>query len=82
VNRIRTLLLTLAWLSACPAVPCRAENVIRWATPDPAGSFDPYGHDHLQTYWVLDQVYERLLDYDWQGRLGPGLAVSGSGSMH
>jgi peptide/nickel transport system substrate-binding protein len=50
--------------------------VVRWATPDPAGSFDPHGHDHLQTYWVLDQVYERLLDYDWQGRLQPGLAVS------
>jgi peptide/nickel transport system substrate-binding protein len=65
-----------ALLPASPVVPVRAENVVRWATPDPAGSFDPHGHDHLQTYWVLDQVYERLLDDDWQGRLQPGLAVS------
>ena len=76
MNRIRTVLIALALLLACLVVPARAENVVRWATSDPAGSFDPYGHDHLQTDWVVDQVYERLLEYDWQERLQPGLAVS------
>ena len=74
--RIRTVLIPLALLSMCLVASAQAENVVRWATPDPAGSFDPHGHDHLQTYWVLDQVYERLIDYDWQGRLQPGLAAS------
>jgi peptide/nickel transport system substrate-binding protein len=50
--------------------------VVRWATPTPADSFDPYGHNLLATYWVLDQVYESLTKYDWQGWLEPGLAVS------
>jgi peptide/nickel transport system substrate-binding protein len=71
-----TALLGLALALTSFVAPAEAENVVRWATPDPAGSFDPHGHDHLQTYWVVNQVYEHLLEYDWQGRLQPGLAVS------
>jgi peptide/nickel transport system substrate-binding protein len=76
VNRIRTILIALALLPACLVVPAGAENVVRWATPVPADSFDPYGHDLITTHWVEQQVYESLTDYDWQGWLVPGLAVS------
>jgi peptide/nickel transport system substrate-binding protein len=76
VNRIRTVLIALALLPTCLVVPARAENVVRWATPLPAYSFDPFGHDELFSIWVNQQVYESLVSYDWQGRLEPGLAVS------
>ena len=49
---------------------------MRWATPLPAATFDPYGHDELLTIWVERQVYESLIGYDRDGRLEPGLAVS------
>ena len=76
MSRIRALLIALALLPTCLVVPARAENVVRWATPMPAESFDPYGHDELFTIWVQNLVYESLTNYDWQGRLEPGLAVS------
>jgi peptide/nickel transport system substrate-binding protein len=76
VNRIRPLLIILALLPICLAAPARAENIVRWATPLPADSFDPYGHDELLTIWVERQVYEALVDYDRDGWLEPGLAVS------
>ena len=76
MNRIRTVLIALALLPTCLVVPARAENVVRWATPMPADSFDPYGHDELFTIWVNNLVFESLINYDWQGRLEPGLAVS------
>jgi peptide/nickel transport system substrate-binding protein len=76
LQRIRTLLIALALLPICFVAPARAENVVRWATPLPAYSFDPHGHDELFSIWVNQQVYESLANYDWQGRLEPGLAVS------
>jgi peptide/nickel transport system substrate-binding protein len=76
VSRIRTLLIALALLPTCLIAPARAENVVRWATPRPADTFDPYGHDELFTIWVQELVFEYLTEYDWQGRLEPGLAVS------
>jgi peptide/nickel transport system substrate-binding protein len=65
------LTLLLAVTNTAPA-----ENVVRWATPTPAESFDPYGHDELFSIWVNQQAYESLTNYDWQGQLEPGLAVS------
>jgi peptide/nickel transport system substrate-binding protein len=50
--------------------------VVRWATPLPADSFDPYGHDELFTIWVNNLVFESLTNYDWRGQLEQGLAVS------
>jgi peptide/nickel transport system substrate-binding protein len=77
VNRIRTVLIAFALLPGCIVVPARAENVVRWATPTPAaGSFDPYGHDELFAIWVNNLVFESLVNYDSQGRLEAGLAVS------
>ena len=73
---IRRFLVVLALLPTCLVAYAKAENVVRWGTPTPAETFDPYGHDVLSTYWVQRQVYERLIDYDSQGRLEPGLAVS------
>jgi peptide/nickel transport system substrate-binding protein len=76
VTRIRTLLIALALVPTCLVVLARAENVVRWATPAPASSFDPYGHDELFTIWVQNLAFESLINYDLQGRLEPGLAVS------
>jgi peptide/nickel transport system substrate-binding protein len=76
MNCIRTVLIAFAFLPGCLVGPVRAENAVRWASPTPADSFDPYGHDHLQTIWVNQQVYESLTTNDWQGWLEPGLAVS------
>ena len=76
MNRIRTVLIVLALLPTCFVVPARAENVVRWATTEPANSFDPYGHDELFNIWVNNLVFESLVNYDWQGRLEPGLALS------
>jgi peptide/nickel transport system substrate-binding protein len=76
MNCTRTVLIALAFLPGCLVGPARAENLVRWATPTPAESFDPYGHDLPQTYFVQNQVYERLLDYDKDGRLEPMLAES------
>jgi ABC-type transport system substrate-binding protein len=76
VNRIRMVLIVLALLPTSPVVPVRAENVVRWATTEPADSFDPYGHDELFNIWVNNLVFETLVNYDWQGRLEPGLALS------
>ena len=76
MSRIRTVLIALALLPTCFVVPTRAENVVRWAAPTPADSFDPYGSDLLFTLWVQRQVYEALIDYDRDGRLEPKLATS------
>ena len=76
MNRIRAALIAFALLPSCLAAPARAENVVRWAAPVIAESFDPYGHDELFTIWVNNLVFESLTNYDWRGRLEPGLAVS------
>src|SRR5262245_54344273 len=76
MNRIRTVLIVLTLLPLCLFVPARAENIVRWATPGPAESFDPYGNDILFTIWVQRQVYEALIDYDRNGWLEPKLAKS------
>jgi peptide/nickel transport system substrate-binding protein len=76
VNHVRTALIVLALLPTCHVAPARAENVVRWAAPLIAESFDPYGHDELFTIWVNNLVFESLTNYDWQGWLEPGLAVS------
>jgi len=76
MTQIRTVLIVLALLPACLVAPAQAENVVRWATPKPAESFDPYGHDELFTIWVDRQVYEALVDYDRDGQLEPKLATS------
>ena len=49
---------------------------MRWATPMPTDTFDPYGHDEIFTYWVQSLVFDKLTNYDWQGRPEPGLALS------
>jgi peptide/nickel transport system substrate-binding protein len=76
VDQIRTVLIALALLPICIVTPARAENVVRWGAPAPAETFDPYGNDVLFTHWVQYQVFETLVNYDQQGWLEPGLAVS------
>jgi hypothetical protein len=51
MTRLAAVLLALAPVLMSFVAPAQAENVVRWATPTPAESFDPYGHDVLQTYW-------------------------------
>jgi peptide/nickel transport system substrate-binding protein len=76
MTRLSAVLLTLASVLVGFVAPVQAENVVRWATPTPAETFDPHGHDILFTYWVQRQVYEALIDYDRDGRLEPKLATS------
>jgi peptide/nickel transport system substrate-binding protein len=76
VNRIRTVLIVLTLFPFCLVAPARGENVVRWATPWPAESFDPYGNDILFTTWVQREIYEALIDYDRDGWLEPKLATS------
>jgi peptide/nickel transport system substrate-binding protein len=76
MTRLSTVLLALASVLVGFVAPVQAENVVRWATPIPADTFDPYGHDELFTIWVQNLVFESLTNYDWRGRLEPGLAVS------
>lgn len=76
MNRIRAALIAFALLPSCLAAPARAENVVRWAAPVIAESFDPYGHDELFTIWVNNLVFESLTNHDSRGWLEPGLAVS------
>jgi len=45
---------------------------MRWATPTPAETFDPCGHDTLQTIWMQNLFFEGLTNYDRQGWLEPG----------
>jgi ABC-type transport system substrate-binding protein len=70
------LLVSAASFAGFESGSAAAENVVRWATPTPAETFDPYGHDTLQTIWVQNLVFESLTNYDRQGWLEPGLAVS------
>jgi peptide/nickel transport system substrate-binding protein len=76
MTRLSTVLLALASVLVGFVAPVQAENVVRWATPTPAETFDPHGHAILFTYWVQRQVYEALIDYDRDGRLEPKLATS------
>jgi peptide/nickel transport system substrate-binding protein len=77
MKRFKALLLLLVAPFVCfESSPAAAENVVRWATPLPALAFDPYGQDELFAIWVQNLVFESLTNYDWQGRLEPGLAVS------
>ena len=48
VNPIRTVLIALRIAPDLFVAPGGADNCA-WAPPDPAGGFDPYGHEHLQT---------------------------------
>ena len=73
---LAAVLLALAPVLMSFVAPAQAENVVRWATPTPAETFDPSGHDVLQTYWMQGQIYERLVDYDKDGGLEPGLAAN------
>ena len=76
MNRIRTVLIVLALLPTCFVVPARAENVVRWATTEPADSSIRTATMSCSTSGSNNLVFESLVNYDWQGRLEPGLALS------
>ena len=62
--------------TALLAAPARAETVVRWVTTFNLSGFEPYAYDNLQTMAVQDQVFERLVCYDWQDNVEPCLAAS------
>lgn len=76
MKRVSLAISAVALLATSLVAAAQAENVIRWATPLPAVTFDPYGHDELFTIWVQRQVFETLINYDREGWLEAGLAES------
>ena len=76
MTRFSTVLLTLASVLVGFVASAEAENLVRWATPWPAESFDPYGNDILFTTWVQREIYEALIDYDRNGGLEAKLATT------
>ncbi len=72
--RVRAVLLAAA-LALVP-LGARAETVVRWATPEPAVTWDPHGAEVAYTFVGQQQVYERLTNIDPDLALRPALAVS------
>jgi peptide/nickel transport system substrate-binding protein len=54
----------------------RAEIVVRWATPEPAVSWDLHGANVTYTILGQSQVYDRLLFLRSDLSVQPGLATS------
>src|SRR3954454_2365222 len=75
--RLRTIAVAvMVLLLVVVASPVRAETVVRWATPEPAVTWDPHGADIRYTMNALGQVYDRLVQAGSDLRVQPGLAVS------
>ena len=69
---MRAVLFCLAILLSA-AVPAKH---LRWASQGDAASMDPHAQNEGLTNTINAMVYERLLDYDKQMKLVPGLAIS------
>jgi len=74
VERVRAIILVLA--AAFIAMPAQAENVVRWATPEPVLTWDPHGAEWAYSQMGHRQVYEALTRFDPNFRLEPALAAS------
>ena len=75
MKRLRYLLSGLTLFLAC-ASPVAAENVLRWASPGGAATFDPHAYDETPTYAQLAQVYEGLVGLDSNLAPAPRLATT------
>jgi peptide/nickel transport system substrate-binding protein len=71
--RVQAVVLALATLLI--AAPARAENVVRWATILQPSGLDPHTFANQQTQAVQLQVFEPLVDVDWQMGIEPSLAL-------
>jgi peptide/nickel transport system substrate-binding protein len=58
------------------AGPAAADNVLRWASPGGAATFDPHAFDEDRTFAQLAQVYEPLIGVDSDLMLAPRLATT------
>jgi peptide/nickel transport system substrate-binding protein len=76
VKWVRVIVCTVAAILAATAVPAWAENVVRWATPEPPLTWDPHGAEVSYTLVGQRQVYEDLTNVDPNLVLRPSLAVS------
>src|SRR3954471_21778324 len=72
--RVRAILLAAALVFG--PLGARAETVVRWATPEPAVSWDPHGSDMFYTSSGQNQIYDRLVNLSSSLVLQPGLATS------
>jgi peptide/nickel transport system substrate-binding protein len=73
----KVLLLVLAAFCACSgASPVAAENVLRWASPGGAATFDPHAFNETPTFAQLAQVYEGLVGLDSDLAPAPRLATT------
>jgi peptide/nickel transport system substrate-binding protein len=77
MRRVRVIVCVLATiLTAATAAPARAENVVRWATPEPPLTWDPHGSDWAYSQTGYRHVYEGLTRLDPDLRLEPALSTS------
>lgn len=56
--------------------PAAGENVLRWASPGGAATFDPHAFDEDRTFAQVGQVYEVLIGLDSNLMLAPRLATT------
>lgn len=76
MRQVRVVPLALAALLATAAgAPTRAENVVRWATLLQPSGLDPHAFGNQQTFAVLTQMFEHLVDTDWRMNVEPALAT-------
>jgi peptide/nickel transport system substrate-binding protein len=68
-------LLPVSALLLAHASPAAAENVLRWASPTEALTFDPHSAAHAPTAAEIQQVYEPLVDFNSSFEIEPSLAV-------
>jgi peptide/nickel transport system substrate-binding protein len=73
----KVLLLVLAAPFVCfESSTAAAENVLRWASPGGAATFDPHAFDETPTFAQLAQVYEGLVGLDSNLAPAPRLATT------
>jgi peptide/nickel transport system substrate-binding protein len=73
--KVLLLLLAAPFISLESGV-ASAENVLRWASPGGAATFDPHAFDESATFAQLAQVYEGLVGLDSNLALVPRLATT------
>ncbi len=76
MTRVQAIVCALAMVLAAAAMPARAENVVRWATPEPLLTWDPHGADYAYSQMGYRHVYEGLTRFGPGLRLEPSLATA------
>ena len=76
MKRGQAIICALVTIFTSATMPARAENVVRWVTPEPSLTWDPHGLDFLYSLIGYRQVYESLTRTGKDSGLEPALATS------